>query len=320
LFRGDEAEYRRARGVLLERAEASAEPRHWEVMGRTCLLLPGSEAELRRATALVDRAIATQRPGNGYYAYFMAAKALAEYRAGHDEVAIRMMEGDAAPVLGPMPQLVVAMARWHLGQAAEARLALVRAVLSQDWTPARAEGGDVWMYHALRREAEAMILPDLPAFLAGRYEPRDDVERLALTGACQARELHAAHARLWADAFAADPSLAQAGRERAVVAAVLAGCGFGKDAAAVTDEDRVRWRAKARAWFGEELAVAAGDAKSDTDRAAQARSRATLSAWRNSPDLAAVRDPAALARLPAPEQQAWSALWARAASVVGTRR
>ena len=44
---------------------------------------------------------------------------------------------------------------------------------------------DGWICHVLRREAEAMILPDLPAFLGGNYQPRDNDERLALLGVCQ---------------------------------------------------------------------------------------------------------------------------------------
>jgi serine/threonine-protein kinase len=37
----------------------------------------------------------------------------------------------------------------------------------------------------LRREAEALILPNLPACLRGDYQPQDNDERLALVGVCQ---------------------------------------------------------------------------------------------------------------------------------------
>jgi hypothetical protein len=40
-----------------------------------------------------------------------------------------------------------------------------------------------WVFHVLRRKAEAMIVPILPAFLDGKYQPRDNDERLALLGA-----------------------------------------------------------------------------------------------------------------------------------------
>src|SRR5258708_34821158 len=54
-----------------------------------------------------------------------------------------------------------------------------------------------------------MILPNLPAFLQGEYQPQDNDERLALLGICQFQGLAAAAARLYADAFAADPDLAE---------------------------------------------------------------------------------------------------------------
>ena len=53
-----------------------------------------------------------------------------------------------------------------------------------------------------------MILPGLPAFLAGTYEPRDNDERLALLGVCQFTNRAHAMARLYADAFAADSQVA----------------------------------------------------------------------------------------------------------------
>jgi eukaryotic-like serine/threonine-protein kinase len=222
------------------------------------------------------------------------------------------MEGEPAGVLGPLPQTVTAMARWRLGQTAEARRALARAVVSFDWSPANAGGADHWIYHALRREAEAMVLPDLAAVLDGRHQPSDASERLAMTGACQFRELHAAQARLWADANDADPTLAAPARVYAVRAAVLAGCGRGNDAAALSDADRARFRAQAREWFQAELAAASN---ANESRQSEAKARAILSAWRTSPDLAAVRGAASLARLPAPERQEWTLLWQRAARV-----
>jgi len=48
-------------------------------------------------------------------------------------------------------------------------------------------------------------VPDLPAFLAGKYQPRDNDERLALLVACQFTNRTRASARLYAAAFAAAP-------------------------------------------------------------------------------------------------------------------
>ena len=85
------------------------------------------------------------------------------------------------------------------------------------------------IWHIFRREAESLILPDLPAFLQGSYQPQDNDERLALMGICQFKDLRVAMARLYAAAFADDPGLAddlQAGRRySAACSAALAGCG-----------------------------------------------------------------------------------------------
>jgi len=42
------------------------------------------------------------------------------------------------------------------------------AVLSFDWRAAKANSRDPWIAHVLRREAEALLLPNLPAFLEGK--------------------------------------------------------------------------------------------------------------------------------------------------------
>jgi serine/threonine-protein kinase len=248
-------------------------------------------------------------------AYFCAAKGLAEYRNGHYEAAVELIERNSAmdlPPLTPMPQLVVAMAHARLGQQAAARRTLAAAVLAFDWSPRNAADADRWMFHVLRREAEALILPDLPAFLEGRYEPRDADERLAMTGACQFLERHAAHARLWSDASAADPAAARPGRAGAVRAAVLAGCGLGADAAGLKEADRAKWRAWALKLVQAELDAAASPAAGPQARATAA---ATVTAWSKSPYLAGVREPAPLAALPAEERREWAAVWARSASL-----
>src|SRR5439155_13987809 len=107
------------------------------------------------------------------------------------------------------PRLVLAMANLKSGSAREARKTLAEAVRAYNWKASQADHPTVWVSHVLRREAEAMILPNLPAFLRGEYQPQDNDERLALLGICQFRGLCGAAARLYADAFAADPALAE---------------------------------------------------------------------------------------------------------------
>ena len=52
--------------------------------------------------------------------------------------------------------------RWHNSApaTAAARSTLASAVAAADWRLAEADSRDIWMYHVLRREAEATILPN----------------------------------------------------------------------------------------------------------------------------------------------------------------
>jgi serine/threonine-protein kinase len=335
LFLGEQEEYRRARRDLLDRFGASANPHVAEPVSRACLLLPAAEDELRRAAALADRAAAAKGSTPPWiYRYFLFAKGLAEYRQGRPDSALAVMEGEASRVLGPAPRLIAAMAQHRLGQKEQARKTLAKAVVAFDWSAAEADSRDVWICHLLRREAEALILPGLPAFLRGESQPADNDERLALIGACQSRGQYHAAARLYADAFATDPALARAlaadcrsraaqgdrrtfGRVEelamgcrypAARCAALAGCGRGEDGAKLAEAERGRWRRQACAWLRADLAVWA-EALDRGPREAHFKVRAMLVKWRVDPDLAGLREPGALDRLSAEERQEWLALW-----------
>jgi tetratricopeptide (TPR) repeat protein len=154
----------------------------------------------------------------------------------------------------------------------------------------------------------------LPALLDGRDRPADAAERLAFADLCRrpAEGRYALAARLYAEAFAADPALAddaRAGhRYAAACAAVLAGQGRGADAAGLGEGERARLRDQGRAWLRAELARYDEDLAGRADgRRAAVRRR--LERWRHDPDLAGVRDPAALADLPEAERRQWQDLW-----------
>ncbi len=321
LFLGDEAEYRRARRDLLMQFGTVTDPAVAERVGRACLLLPASEDELRQAVALAERAAAAVgRPGHQFgYPYFRFAEGLARYRQGRFDDAIKLMNGEAASVLGPGPRLVLAMAQHQKGQKDQARKILAGAVLSYDWRASRAGSHDPWIIHILRREAEALILPDLPAFLEGNYQPRDNDERLALLGVCQFQDRRAARAGVYAAAFAADPSLAEdlgAGhRFNAARAAAVAGTGGGADGAGLGEPERARWRQQARAWLGQDLAAWTKRLHS-AKPADRGEVQKALARWREDPDLAGLRDAGALERLPPAERQECQALWQEVAAVL----
>jgi tetratricopeptide (TPR) repeat protein len=171
------------------------------------------------------------------------------------------------------------------------------------------------------RDAERMVaLEDrLPAFLKGEFKPKDPTERLRLASVCQARKLHHATARLYADAFAADPNLAEdlnaQHRYNAACCGALAAAGQGKDAARLDDKERARLRRQALDWLRADLA---SYTKLIASGAPNARSlmQQRMQHWQKDSDLAGVRDKEALAKLPAVERAACEKLWADVAALL----
>jgi eukaryotic-like serine/threonine-protein kinase len=312
LFLGRRDDYLRARQALLAAFESTADPSVAERVARACLLLPMEGEELQKAVALAERAVAVDPSRYGLlYSMFQFAKGLAEYREGKFSQAIATMRGGAAQINWPGPGLVLAMALHQSGQELSARRALATAMLSHDWRPSRIFDQNDWAFHAIRREAEQMILPDLQAFLAGKHQPRDNDERLALLGLCQATNRTGELARLYADAFADSPQLANDPRDghryRAACAAAQAGTGKGAGAVHITLEDRRHWRDQARIWLEADLAEwkKLGNAGGEMNR----KVRQELNGWLTNADFAGLRDPVALMAYSAEERNEWLGLW-----------
>jgi serine/threonine-protein kinase len=154
--------------------------------------------------------------------------------------------------------------------------------------------------------------PRLPQVLAGTTRPADAAEQRAYADLCRFKKLPAAAARLYAEAFAADPVLANNLRDQArygaACAATLAGSGRGEDAAKLDEAERGRWRRQAVDWL-----------RADLDVCGQRLERGTpqdrmfvhyhLRFWQEDGDLAGIRDEGALAKLPADERAACRKLW-----------
>jgi Flp pilus assembly protein TadD/serine/threonine protein kinase len=175
-----------------------------------------------------------------------------------------------------------------------------------------------WPYPSAQwvRQAEQLLALDakLPKLLKGDAQPAGVAEQLALADLCQQpyKRLYAAAARFYADAFAAEPKLADdlrfQHRYNAACDAALAGCGQGKDAAKLDDKERTRLRRQAVDWLRADLA--AWTKLLDRDPK-QARAVAqTLQHWQAEADLAGLRDKDALAKLPEAEQVTCQKLWA----------
>jgi serine/threonine-protein kinase len=342
-FLGNEDAYRRGCKALLDRFENNTD--FWSTPERNslaCLLLPFFGEELRRAAALADRAVAVgPKFPDPDHAYIQFVKGLAEYRLGRPAHAVPLLR-QAAGLLPNRagPRLALALAQFQSGSPTEARKILAAAVGAYNWMESQADHPTAWVSHVLRREAEAVILPHLSAFLRGEYQPQDNDERLALVGTCQFQGRYQAAAHLYAEAFAADPGLADRlttecryrslreepfyervesvnteGRYLAARCAALAGCGRSKDAAKLSDAERAQWRKQAREWLKADLTQWARtlDSGYELDRNLAKR---MLTHWQAEPDLAGLREQNALDELPAEERKECHALWDEVGAVL----
>jgi tetratricopeptide (TPR) repeat protein/serine/threonine protein kinase len=167
------------------------------------------------------------------------------------------------------------------------------------------------------REAQRLVELDakLPKVLKREVEPVNAVERAQLAWLCQQpyKQLPAAAARLYEEAFAADPKLADDLRAQfrynAGCAAALAGCGQGKDTSELDDAERARLRKKALDWLRDDLTQWTKQMENGPPPFWIALQN-TLEHWGGDADLAGVRGETALGKLPEGERHEWQKLWA----------
>jgi tetratricopeptide (TPR) repeat protein len=165
------------------------------------------------------------------------------------------------------------------------------------------------------RQCERLIEVDrkLPAILAGDAQPDGAVEYVDVVNLCVVQKhLTAAAARFAARAPAADPQLTGGLRfachYNGACGAALAAGGHGADAGHLPDKVAAMLRRQALGWLRTELA---GQAQlAEREEPVRGGVRLQMRHWQQDPDLAAVRDPQALAALPEDEQPAWRQLWA----------
>jgi serine/threonine-protein kinase len=176
------------------------------------------------------------------------------------------------------------------------------------------------------RETERLVELDgkLAAIMEGATHPADAAERMEYANLCTVKKLPATAAQFFVEAFAAHPALAEdlkaGNRYNAACVAALAGCGQGNDEPPLDDPARARWRQQALAWLRADLGLWTKHLDSGNPQA-QAALQQTLLHWQHDPDLAGIREPTALGRLPEAERQACRQLWAevKQAARVGKR-
>jgi tetratricopeptide (TPR) repeat protein len=150
--------------------------------------------------------------------------------------------------------------------------------------------------------------------LAGKLKPASAGEQIGLAGVCALTKRYQASARLFADAFTAEPALVPVHRYNAACSAALAAAGRGEDAAGLDQKVRRALLRQALTWLRADL-----DAWRPRLKGLRGpEARATLLHWQKDPDLAGLRDRDALAKLPAEERAACERLWADVASLLKT--
>jgi hypothetical protein len=111
----------------------------------------------------------------------------------------------------------------------------------------------------------------------------------------------------------ADPKLAEdmkaGSRYKAACVAALAAAGKGNDKPPLDEQEKTRWRKQAIEWLGADLAFWARQANTGKPEAKALVSQ-KLQHWKFDTDLAGIREPDGLAKLPENEQTACRALWA----------
>jgi tetratricopeptide (TPR) repeat protein len=193
------------------------------------------------------------------------------------------------------------------GEFVEARLHLRRCLdLLPSTHPLRAFASDVLARCRQSLDADAR----LKSFLTGKKVRAEAgaLVQMAFLAQQPSRGVYYTATCLYREAFAQQPRLADAHRYDAARAAALAGTGQGNDSSKLDDGARAEMRYSAFAWLQDDLSIHASQLVREP--VAARRARQALLHCQKDADLAAVRDPISLARLPEAEQVAWQNLWA----------
>jgi tetratricopeptide (TPR) repeat protein len=146
----------------------------------------------------------------------------------------------------------------------------------------------------------------------GRTKPASAAEAIefAIAAAGPPGRRYALGVRLYSEAFAADPALADPRKHPhrywAACDAVRAATGKDKERPQVDSAERSRLTGLALTWLRADLAHWTFEAK---DPKRQQEVRNELTEWKNEPDLSPIRDRSALAALSPADRETWEALW-----------
>jgi serine/threonine-protein kinase len=182
-----------------------------------------------------------------------------------------------------------------------------------------------WRHPSLQwvRMAERLVELEkkLPSILSGEESPGNPGQAIDFAWLCQQpyQKRYAASARLYADAFAAEPKLAadlkQQYRYHAACSAALAGTGQGEDARLLPDKVAAMFRRWALGWLRDDL-TAYGKLAGQNNPAARRAIHQRLAHWQSDPDLASLREKNAVDKLHQNERDACRKLWSDVADLL----
>jgi serine/threonine-protein kinase len=335
LLAGDVEEYRKVVERMAVPFRGTRDLHEVDVVSKVRALLPGridpGKPPLETLGKLLEQGVGP----DWMIPYARVAQSLVSYRAGDFPGALRWnnqaLERRLTEECRVQALLVRALAEHQLHRPAEAHQAYAEAAASMPPEVQLLGTADYriklpinshnvnqdWLFaEVLRREAEGLLFPNLPAFLEGKHQPRDAGERLALAVACRARGHFRAAAGLYADAFSADPKSAEdhkAGRRYAAACCAARACAA-VHTALPEESEQARLRGAALRWLKAEADAWTRQGERGTAEE-RAEVRQAAQRWQRDIDLARLRDPAALALLPLGERQEWTKLWASVAAL-----
>jgi tetratricopeptide (TPR) repeat protein len=293
-------------------------------------------AEYRKAIALDPKyALAHYNLGNALSDQGKVAEAIIEFRKAiafdpkyapaHNDLGVVLDDqGKVAEAIAEYRQAIAlnpkyAPAHNNLGVALLAQGKLEEAVA--EYRQAVEIDPKYAMAHRNLRRCEGMLAVDkkLPAILERKAWPANSAEQVSVARLCVIKKRYATATRFFADAFAADQKLAadlpQGHRYDAACYAALAAAGKGEQAAKLDGKERTRLRQQALDWLRADLDLWGKQAQGDKSEA-RAMMQQKLRHWQEDADLAGVRDPAALEKLPEAERAAWQKLWTDVAALL----
>jgi tetratricopeptide (TPR) repeat protein/serine/threonine protein kinase len=232
-------------------------------------------------------------------------------RANEPAAAIECYRKAIALGIGSAPiHLDLGVALYSVGQFAEGHDSLQLAVKR---LPVNGEHHVMALEQLKKYNRLTALDRELETFLRTGAMPKAAPDQLELADFCRnVKRYHGAAARLYGAAFPKRYTQSREDLDRlkdsALRSALLAAAGEGLEPRQPDPSERSKFRQQALDLLQAELARYE-KAKSSSRLDVRLDVWSRLSQWRNEPDLAGVREPAALALLPDAEQASWRKLW-----------